>query len=74
MGFPARVGTLWLFRIVRGNPQYLVFHKQRALPLHIQSNMLEQSPQIINPITAALDHFDLVVQPFHETAGLAPQK
>jgi hypothetical protein len=39
--------------------------------LEHQANVLEQSPQVINAVTAALDHFNLVVQAFDKPASFS---
>jgi hypothetical protein len=38
-----------------------VFRKQDLAALDIKPDMLKQSTQVINAVTAALDHLDLVV-------------
>ena len=63
-------GDLWVFGNYCGRPQYLVFSLMREgfITFQVQPDPPKQVAQIFNPISAALEHLDFIVQSFDPTA------
>ena len=47
---------------------------EALVPFEVQKEPLEEMGEVKDPIAAPLEHFDLVVQPFHKATVLARQE
>ena len=44
---------------------------ETPIAVQIERDALEQMPEVVDPKAAALEHLELIVQPFHKATGLA---
>ena len=47
---------------------------EALVPFEIQKEPLEEMGEVKNPVAATLEHFDLVVKPFHKATVLPRQE